>query len=331
MRVTASAPGKLVLLGDHAVVYGYPGLVTAVDLRYQVDIAPTDRDVIAIDTPELRERGEIRRFPVAELATLAENTLPHAHRPETAFVEAALARVFAQYGIPTGLTIRTDGPKLSYGLGSSSAITVATVAALVEWRNGTTTPKDIFDLASAAVFDVQGKGSGVDVAAAVYGGTIYYIKDQIAEPLALERLPLVIGYSGAKVGTVNLIDQVAQLRTRQPQAVNPIFALMGVLADDAKKTLLNGNWAALGDLVNIQQGLLDALGVNTPRLAELVFAARAAGALGAKLAGAGGGDCLFAVVDAVSQISVENALRQRGAWIDVKPHAPGLIVQRHEE
>jgi mevalonate kinase len=85
-------------------------------------------------------------------------------------------------------------------------------------------PSELFDLAYAAVLDVQGTGSGVDLAAAVCGGTAYYVKGgAIMERLPIDELPIVIGYSGEKVSTTNLIHQVASLRAHQPDLINPIL------------------------------------------------------------------------------------------------------------
>lgn len=322
MAVTASAPGKLVLMGDHAVIYGRPCLVTAVDLRYQVRVEQIVSAEIVIDTASLRERGETRRLSRDVLGTLDE--------PETTFVESAIEQVFNAYGVRSGLKISTEGPAISYGLGSSSAVTVATVAGLLSLMNIEWTAKEIFDLAYSAVLKVQqGRGSGVDVAAAVLGGTVYYVKGGATmETVAVPGpLPLVIGYSGEKVGTTGLIGQVAALRERQPALIGGVFDLMADAVNAGKAALVAGDWAAVGDLVNVHQGLLDTLNVNAPQLANLIFAARGAGALGAKFSGAGGGDCMFAVVDPENRAQVESAIRQHGTLVELETGVSGVRIE----
>ena len=322
MRVTASAPGKLVLMGDHAVVYDRPCLVTAVDIRYRVTVERIASSEIVIDTPDLRTRGELRHLALNDLGSLAER--------ETVFVEEAIAQVCSAYDIQFGLRINTDGPAISYGLGSSSAITVATVAALLELIGVDATAQEIFDLAYGAVLAVQqGRGSGVDLAAAVVGGTVYYLKGgKTLEMVPIsEPLPLVIGYSGEKVGTTGLIGQVAQLHERQPALIDGIFDLMGDAVDATRQAILAGDWATLGDLVNIHQGLLDSLNVNSTQLATLIFAARDAGALGAKFSGAGGGDCMFAVVEPGTRENVEAAIRRHGTLVEIKTGVPGVRIE----
>ncbi len=318
MAVTASAPGKLLLLGDHAVVYDRPCLVTAVDIRYQASISKQDDSTIEIDTPELRQQAKTYRIS-------AQHPGKH-YTKETAFVEAAIAQVFREYDLQSGLSVVTQGPVVSYGLGSSSAITVAAVAALSSLFDLRLDKAELFRVAYAAVLDVQGTGSGFDVASAVYGRTVYFVTGGATiEPLPVDSLPFVIGYSGEKVSTTNLVGEVRKLRERQPAIVNRMFGVSREIVDSGKEQLLNGDWSAFGDLMNLHQGLLDAWGVNTLQLATLIAAARDAGALGAKLSGAGGGDCMFAVGDGEKRVAVEQAVRDAGGEVvDVALNAEGV-------
>ncbi len=314
MLVTASAPGKLVLFGDHAVVHGQPGIVTAVDFRYRVRAECLAEPLLRIETTAL---------PAREVSLPAPGRIYHA---ETAYVEAALQQLLERFQINCGFHIRTQGPEQSFGLGSSSAITVATLAATARLCKIDLSRRDLYEMARAAVLDVQGAGSGLDVAAAVYGGTCYLERvGATPEPLAAGGLPIVIGYSGNKVGTSELLRQVARLRSRQPDLIDPIFALMGRISIRAHACLLEGRWCDLGKLTDIHQGLLDALGVNTASLARLIFAARAAGAWGAKLSGAGGGDCMFALTDKARRAEVAAQISAAGGEIiDVGCNAPGV-------
>lgn len=321
MTITASAPGKLVLFGDHAVVYGYPSIVTSVGLRYTVTIEQIDDPFIEIQTPELLAKNLTRRCPIADLKT---NRLK-----ETAFVEAAVHQFFNSHAAPSGLKITTAGPELSYGLGSSSAVSVATIFALSHLFGIVLSLREIFNLSYAAVLDVQGTGSGVDVASAVYGGTISYVKDGAETELLNTRdFPILIAYSGHKVSTTNYIAQVAELQQRQPQFVNPIFDLMGKIVGEAKASLLAGDWQKLGDLSNLHQGLLDALNVTTPQLFSSIFAARTAGAWGAKLSGAGGGDCIFAIVPPEKKSEIAKSIQQANGFIvDLPVGVPGVRLE----
>lgn len=305
MWVTASAPGKLLLLGDHAVVYNHPCLVTAVDMRYEVSVCRQDGAVLEIETPELQRQNETYRVSIHDAG--------RQYRAETAFVEAAVVQMLRRYGVKAGLRISTRGPARSFGLGSSSAVTVAALAAVDRLFDLGLSRRELFNAGYQAVLDVQQLGSGFDVAAAVYGGTLYYVTGgKEIEPLAVADLPFVVGYSGAKVGTVNLVKAVAERRRLYPEMVDSLFAVTRRIVDYGKNYLLAGDWNAFGDLMNIHQGVLEALGVNTGRLSALIYAARDAGASGAKLSGAGGGDCMFAAVNGDSRAAVAQAVEAAG-------------------
>jgi mevalonate kinase len=324
MSITASAPGKLLLFGDHAVVYNHPCLVTAVDLRVRVSASTGSGDDLEISA-EGQGLSATRRVPIQAL--LAGQASPN---PETAFVEAAAAQVLQLTTARGGLRIETRGPAESFGLGSSSAVTVATIAAVAELLGLKIDARQMFQLGYAAVLAVQGTGSGFDVASAVYGGTLFFVTGGAEiEPLTIPDLPLVIGYSGSKVSTRALVEQVARLRARQGEVVGGIFELIEHITRHARAALIGADWGAAGELMNLQQGLLDALGVNVPRLATPIFAAREAGASGAKLSGAGGGDCMFALAERGQHPAIKQALEQAGARIvEAQPNAEGVRIER---
>jgi len=319
--ITASAPGKLMLLGEHAVVYDRPCLVTAVDLRVYVTVRP-------VETPHVVVHSSTDATEYTYALDAVRNGRGGYPRA-IAFVMAALARVLRAHPYEYGLRIHTQGPPRSFGLGSSSAVTVAAVRALTAVLGVELSARALFDWAYGAVLDVQGAASGFDVAAAVYGGTLYFVTGGAAiEPVEATAMPLVIGYSGEKVSTVDLVGGVAELRTQMPWAVDPLFDVMADLVDAARPALAQQDWPTLGRLMNINQGLLDSLGVNTDSLDRLIFAARAAGALGAKLSGAGGGDCMFALADPAQTAAVHTALEQAGAEIVSLPiNAAGVRVE----
>ena len=316
MQVSASAPGKLVLFGDHAVVHGYPGIVTAVDRRYQVRAQHIDAAALQVRT----SAGRLHEVPIA--------ALDERQPPDIAYVVAAVKQLNASEPLKRGLQLVTGGPARSLGLGSSSAITVATLAAASRLHDVDLSPDELYSMARAAVLDVQGMGSGLDVAAAVYGGTCFLERaGEIPEALSVERLPLIIGYSGSKVGTVNLVKQVAGLRSRHPDLIEAILGAMGRISIRARSCLEEGRWRDLGALTDINQGLLEALGVGTGQLARLVYAARSARAWGAKLSGAGGGDCVFAWADDSVRADVVAGLEAVGGEVaDIACNVPGVSV-----
>jgi len=295
------------LMGDHAVVYGYPCLVTAVDLRASATIGKSKLQTISIETPALRRNKKSYSLGLADLENL------RSYDRRTAFVVAAVKKIFSVFNIKQGLEVYTDGPINSYGLGSSSAITAATVFALTRLFDLDLDKRQIFEIAYSAVLDVQKVGSGYDVASAVYGGTLYYQSAKIIDPLQVASWPIVVGYSGQKVSTTSLVNHVRRLRGQYPEIIDTVFKTMGNLVNSATQYLTNGTWDHFGELMNINQGLLASLGVSTMNLDKPIQAALTSGAWGAKLSGAGGGDCMFAVVDDIHKKAVSDAISKSGA------------------
>lgn len=316
MQVTASAPGKLVLFGDHAVVYGRPGIVTAVDHRYSVTASRLEEDFLLISADAAPERR------------IRLDRAGRTFAPQTAFVEAAIRQLQGELSLDGGFRIVTRGPVKSFGLGSSSAITVATLAATAPLCGASLSRDRLYRMAHAAVLDVQGSGSGLDVAASTYGGTLFLEQTgAVPVPLETDRLPLVIAYSGKKVGTASLLHEVANLRARQPDLVDALFDLARSIAIRARSCLEAGRWSDLGQLTDLNQGLLESLGVGSATLAHLIYAAREAGALGAKLSGAGGGDCMFALVEDDKQSHVAARIAAAGGEVlKLATAAPGVLL-----
>jgi mevalonate kinase len=143
--------------------------------------------------------------------------------------------------------------------------------------------------------------------------------------LETDQWPLLVIYSGDKAGTVSYVQQVRALWERWPEPIDSIIQAMLQIVAAGWQALQAGDYPALGQLMNMQHGLLHALGVDTPALASIVFAARQLGALGAKLSGAGGGDCAIALVAPSQYATIKEALRAEGRHVlDIQVNAPGV-------
>lgn len=304
MNITASAPGKLLLMGEHAVVYGYPSLVTAIDQRFSVTLEETGVGEVVFDVPE----GMDTRF-IAKAVTMME----------TAW------RVRFK-----GLTFHTkNGFSHTYGFGSSAAVVVAAIAAAAFYFGKNIAPKELFDLSYKTVLAVQGKGSGFDVAAAIFGGTLYFVTaGKIITPLPTKDMPLVVGYTGVKADTVTVVNEVGEKMKAQPERMNKIFDAITKLVEEGATNIRNGDWERVGRLMDVNQEYLRDLGVSSERLEALILAAKGAGAWGAKLSGAGRGDCMIAIVPKEKRKNVEEAIvKVGGQVIHTTPHAMGVRVE----
>lgn len=321
-RVKVSAPGKLMLFGEHAVIYGLPCLVTAVDSLMTVSVERTNMGNLGLIAPDVGIENYVEKID-----KLGSGGVPKGAR----FVEAAVKNFFQRFGVSGGLKIRTASDFSSqFGFGSSSAVTIAVIAALAESFEKRLSRRQIFDLSYQTVLEVQGVGSGFDLASAIWGGTLYFTKggDNIRQ-VKHKKLPLVVGYTGIKADTPILVRQVAELFGRKPKATGRIFREVGNVVESATSALEDGDFEKVGKLMNLNQKLLDGLGIGSKELTKLISAARSAGAFGAKLSGAGGGDCMIALVARGDRKKVGKAVEGAGGKIlKVETAAEGFKIEK---
>ncbi len=288
------APGKLMVLGEYAVLFGHHGLVTAIDKGITVSIAKGNSNAVRIDTKNF----------------------------DTRFIKQSLAVFKSTFNVGLHnlvVTVRSDiGDGIS-GLGSSAAVVVATLGALGAYYDKTLSKKQLFDLSYKVIQSVQGNGSGADVAASVYGGIVYYAQGKKIEQLKDWKLPLVVGFSGQKGNTVELIEKMKTKYSAQSETI----LNLATDAHKGKKAFLEEDWETCGKLMNHSHQLLQQLGVSTQRLDRMVSAAFDAGAYGAKLSGAGGGDCMIALHPdgTAGKRLIEKAIKRVGGMI-VKIKSP---------
>jgi len=304
MKVKVSAPGKLMIMGEHAVVYNHPCLVTAVDKRLYVE---------------------------AEILTQLKDEIITPQVKESRFVLEAIAYFKQRYNIKKHVKIATNGDfSHQVGLGSSSAVTVATFKALSLLFNLDLSEKEIFDMSYHVNLLIQGVGSGFDIAAATYGQTIYFLTGgKTIDILPVKELPLVVGYSGIKADTPYYIRKVAEDFKNKEREMKKIFSTIHQLVDRAKETFLADNLEEAGTLMTENHKLLQQLGVSTIRLDAMVLASIKAGAWGAKLSGAGGGDCMIALVSKEKRKDVEKAIIDVGGEIiNIQVNADGVRVEK---
>lgn len=216
-KISVSAPGKLMLFGEHSVIYDQPCIVTAVDHRIRVDVELIRHNQIEIEAPDV----DIKLYKKSVSNLGKEENIPKGVR----FLETAIKNFYKKYKINSGLRIKTKSEFSSkFGFGSSSAVTVAVLKALSIMFKKKISNKELFNLSYKTVLDVQGVGSGFDLAAAIWGGNIYFVKaGKTIKPLKTNQLSLVVGYTGIKADTPTLVRQVAQLKNKFPKITSQIL------------------------------------------------------------------------------------------------------------
>lgn len=288
--VTASAPGTLMLIGEHAILHGQPCIACAVEQRIHVSLSALHQPVLQVDSALAQYEQ-----PLTELSD----------HPELTFVLAAVRSCLPDLQQVAaggqGLHVKIESEfSHQVGLGSSSAICVAMTAALRTWLGKPAALDDlsrqtIFEEARTVMLAVQGRGSGFDIAAATYGALIVY---QLA-PLQIQPLPVVpkIGlfYSGYKTPTPVVLEQVAKAAAADPERYQTIYQQMGECVRRAIPCAAAEDWRAFGGLMNDYQQLLVALGVSDDTLDTLIRRLREQGVLGAKISGSGLGDCVLSL------------------------------------
>ncbi len=274
----ASAPGSLMLLGEHAVLQGQPALVCAVNRRIHVTLAPRKDRAIRITSALGRYSASVDRIKPSK---------------NFRFVVAAVRR-FARE-LTTGFDLRIDSEfSHKIGFGSSAAVTVATLAALSKWLNGSVNPRKLLPDAVAVIRETQGLGSGADVAASVHGGIVLYRANPIRAQKLNASYPLTVLYSGSKMPTVEVVGIVERARKACPELYEAIFKIMGRSSRQAAAAIRRNNWKDVGAILNLNRLLMAAIGVSNGKLAAMAcLLLRDPAILGAKISGSGLGDCVI--------------------------------------
>ncbi len=212
---------------------------------------------------------------------------------------------FEMMGVMGSVYINSQIPSSS-GLGSSAAVTVATLSAINDEFSQNKSREEIANMAFEIEKKVQkGRASPTDTTVSSYGG-IVLISGGSRRRLPPQNLHLVIGDSLVSHSTARMVEQVGDLKKKHPEIVDPILDAIEGVSMSAIHHLNNPK--ELGRYMDMNHALLDALGVGHPQLSRLVLASRAAGAFGAKITGAGGGGCMVALCPKQLKIRVANAI-----------------------
>jgi hydroxymethylglutaryl-CoA reductase len=296
IEVHGRAVGKVILLGEHAVVYGRHALALPVPAAVSASVRECPGEMRI----EFREREDGRALSPTSPQSLSE------------LVHLIVRRLGLQGG-QFDVRVTSNIPRAS-GLGSSAATAVALIRAFDNVHSLGMPNDAINGLAFECEKLAHGNPSGVDNTVATYGEAVLYCKAQAPPVKALtlhELPPLVIAVSGQRASTREQVESVRRRHARAPDHYDAIFDEVDTLTNEGAAALVRRDYGELGMLMNLCHGLLNAMEVSTPELERMVDIARRSGAAGAKLTGAGGGGSIVALCPEAKD-RVEQALRDAG-------------------
>ena len=298
---TATAPGKIILAGEHAVVYGRPAIAVPVWERLaQATITPAPTGAgCTILAPDIKRRFRLASAdPGQPLAVVTRLTLAHLH---------------AATNPDWQIEVRSQLP-IASGLGSGAALGTALVRAIYTHLGHTPDPAEVSALVYESERFYHGTPSGIDNTVIAYGMPVWFIKGQPPATFhACQPLTLAIADSGVSAPTKETVGDVRQGWQRDPARYEGWFTEIGELVHAVRRAIETGDLPALGQLFNRNQAVLAHLGVSSPRLEQIIAAARTAGAYGAKLSGGGRGGNLIALIDPTQATAMTDALLAAGA------------------
>ncbi len=296
-----SGYGKVILFGEHFVVHGVPGIVSATDAKTDAEVKKAAKGIIITD-----ERKGSKGY--AEEKKLQQ-------------IES-IQRMLRAMGMPTdtamSIWIGGDLPGFS-GLGASAASSVAIARAISEEFEIKLVDERINEVAYEAEKAYAGNPSGIDNTAATYGGLMWFKKNTTGGSDTVEKITIkkpveiIICTTGRVANTKAMVEGVAERKKANPKKYTPLFKRAEEIAFEGKKALEVGDLERVGKLMNENQTLLKSIEVSSKELDLLVDIARKQGALGAKLTGGGGGGCMTALTPGKQlQEKVASAIEKAG-------------------
>ncbi|MFH1523707.1 MAG: mevalonate kinase [Chloroflexota bacterium] len=297
---TSSAPGKIILFGEHAVVYGRPALAVPVtQVQATATVSENSRGGIWIEAPNINLSSELSSLapdhPLVAVVTSVFSAL--------GIVRLPACTIYLQSTIP-----------VAAGLGSGAAVSVAILRALSAFLGQPLSDEQVNGLTFKVEKLYHGTPSGIDNTVVTYAKPVYFVKGQPVEIIRVDApFTIVIGDTGISVPTKESVGTVRKLWKADSSHWERVFDRVGEIVWNARQAIERGDIAELGALMDDNHALLKEMNVSSVELDYLTEAARKSGAHGAKLSGGGHGGNMIALVQKDNAQAVAEALLSAGA------------------
>jgi mevalonate kinase len=297
----AHAPGKVILFGEHAVVYGRPAIavpVTEVQAQARVEPGVAGQGVVVI-APDLDRRLLVREAadddPLAQIVRLTLQAMRHEPDPDLT------------------VTVTSTVP-IARGMGSGAAVSTAIVRALARHFDHWFSSRALSNLVYQVEVFYHGTPSGIDNTVVAFEKPVYFVKDVGWEIFWVGKpFLLAIADTGIESSTREVVGDLRHRTQAEPARYQSLFDRAGEIAVTARSAIEQGQLETMAELMNENHALLQEMGVSCAELDRLVVAAREGGAMGAKLSGAGWGGNMIALVTQETRGCVDMMLRLAGA------------------
>jgi mevalonate kinase len=324
---TATAPGKIILFGEHAVVYGRPALAVPVT---QVQARASIQKTGEFSGEKWADSVLIQAPNIGLFSPLSRIQAEHATHPLAAVIQETFQRLGITRPPAFTLTIKSSIPVAS-GLGSGAAVSVAVIRALAALCNQTISDEQVSQIAYEIEKLHHGTPSGIDNTVIAYAKPVYFVRALPSPPgrgvggqgdngakiqpfNAAHPFTLLIADTGQAAPTKESVGDVRKLWEAEKSRWETVFDKVGEIVREAKNAIESGDISRLGPLMDANHALLQEMTVSSPELDRLVLAAKSAGAGGAKLSGGGRGGNMIALVQPKEKApAIAQSLRKAGA------------------
>ncbi|MFI5416814.1 MAG: mevalonate kinase [Nitrososphaerales archaeon] len=311
MRSIASAPAKIILFGEHFIVYGGKAILCSIDKRITVESELTKTGQIEIES-------SLGRLKISKSDSY--KNADSVFRPIIYIAQRMLEKFHSESGIK--IIVRAEFPS-GVGLGSSSACCVA-AAGSISGLFGNHTKDEILKIAIDAERTIFENTSGADCTACVYGGVLEYNKDGHIQKLEfLPKFELVVANSGIIHSTSKVVSMVRQFKDKKQEFFTSLCTQEASLIEEALDALQKNDLVKLGKMMTQNQEILEKIGVSNETLSSMIGLVKDV-SYGAKLTGAGDGGCIIALADKTNLDKTLSALAKKYECFSAKIDASGL-------